>query len=241
MVFCGMAKLSMVDYPGLLCSVLFAEGCNFKCPYCHNPSAVRGSRKERYSLEHIKPFIDSKVGLCDAFVISGGEPTLKDTLPDVCEKLKSRGFKIKIDTNGSRPDMVRQLIADKLVDYLAVDVKGEITREGYSVFSSEEDVHLKVKETVGMLMARNRPGLDYEFRTVCARPFVNDRMIATLSEQLALAKRYRLLPLNKYAEDTLDSRYSDKANKLGFEPIDMERLMGVVARARSTSRSKYKK
>ena len=125
MKFGGLQKNSLIDYPGKIACVLFVCGCNFDCPYCHNPELVKETIENPLAFHENKAydFLKKRKGLIDAVVISGGEPTLQADLADVCQHIKQMGFLVKVDTNGSRPEVVRQLIVDKLVDYLAMDIK----------------------------------------------------------------------------------------------------------------------
>ena len=121
----GLQKNSLIDYPGKISSVIFLSGCNFDCPFCHNPDLVRGCLS--YTADLCSPdvcqFLKQRRGFLDGVVISGGEPTLDENLMDFCESIKQLGYPIKLDTNGSRPRILKQLIDDGLIDYIAMDLK----------------------------------------------------------------------------------------------------------------------
>ncbi|MBW1821111.1 MAG: anaerobic ribonucleoside-triphosphate reductase activating protein, partial [Deltaproteobacteria bacterium] len=125
MVFGGLQKNSFIDYPGKISCVLFTSGCNFDCPYCHNPELVNGCAKySPFSTENgVYDFLYSRKAFLDGVVISGGEPTLQKDLVSICEKVKNMGYPVKLDTNGSRPLVIKQLLDNGLVDYIAMDIK----------------------------------------------------------------------------------------------------------------------
>ena len=121
----GLLKNSIIDYPGKLSCGIFLSGCNFDCPYCHNPDLVKGcaGRSAEFNPGNIYRFIENRKGFLDGVVISGGEPTLQEDLFDLCRRIKNMGFPVKLDTNGSRPRVIKRLIDEGLVDYIAMDLK----------------------------------------------------------------------------------------------------------------------
>ena len=125
MRFGGLQKYSLIDFPGKVSCVLFLSGCNFDCPYCHNPDLVRGEQLCSSSKDEaeIYAFLERRKGLLDGVVISGGEPTLVEDLAPLCEKIKGMGYPVKMDTNGSRPKVIKRLTDESLVDYIAMDIK----------------------------------------------------------------------------------------------------------------------
>ena len=127
MVIGGIQKISLIDYPGKLSCVLFLSGCNFKCPYCHNPQLVKSDSAYSDCLDEkaVYEFLESRKGLIDGVVISGGEPTLQKNLPLLCNEIKEMGYLVKLDTNGSRPKAIKLLIDEGLVDYVAMDIKSD--------------------------------------------------------------------------------------------------------------------
>ena len=123
-IFCGMKKLSLVDFEKKLSCVLFVSGCNFKCPFCHNSSLMKVI-DDNIEFEEIKSYLVSRKKMLDAVVISGGEPTLRKELPFVIKEIKQLGYLIKLDTNGTNPVMLKKLIDEKLIDYVAMDIKAD--------------------------------------------------------------------------------------------------------------------
>jgi len=125
MRFAGLQKNSLIDYPGKISCVLFLSGCNFDCPYCHNPDLVRGTLPQPAYLDEkmVYDFLERSKAFLEGVVISGGEPTLKKDLIPLCEKIKQIGYSVKLDTNGSQPQVMKRLIDEGLVDYVAMDIK----------------------------------------------------------------------------------------------------------------------
>jgi pyruvate formate lyase activating enzyme len=128
MVLGGLQKSSLIDYPGKISCVLFLSGCNFACPYCHNPDLAMGCVAANISEDSIYDFLERRREFLDGVVISGGEPTIQKDLIQLCRKIKQMGYPVKLDTNGSRPRVVQILIEEGLVDYIAMDIKTDTAR-----------------------------------------------------------------------------------------------------------------
>jgi len=129
LIISGLQKLSLLDYPGYLSCTIFTQGCNFRCPYCHNPELVdRDQYQDNLSLVLLWAFLEDRLGLLDGVCITGGEPTLQEGLRAFLFRIKSMGFKTKLDTNGSRPDVIKNLIDNNLLDYVAMDVKAPLAK-----------------------------------------------------------------------------------------------------------------
>ena len=169
--------------------MLFLKGCNFSCPYCHNPDLVKGNGNSSlcYTDEAIYGFLEQRKEFLDGVVISGGEPTLQKGLPFVCEKIKNMGYSIKLDTNGSRPGMIAQLIKGGLVDYIAMDIKTD--PDHYAPLVNETFQFSRLLSSIRMIM-ESSPA--YEFRTTCARFFINDQIIRNIARIIEGAGLYAL-------------------------------------------------
>lgn len=190
----GLIKSSMIDYPGKISCVLFTCGCNFVCPYCHNKELIKHVKEgdsTGFDVEEIFKFLEKRKGLLDGVVITGGEPTLQKKLFPVCEKIKNAGYPIKLDTNGSNPGIVKELIDANLVDYLAMDIKA--IPSFYSPIIIKKNIMDAILKSIEMIMNSN---LMYEFRTTCARPFVNNDMIRQVSEIIKGARLFALQTFN---------------------------------------------
>jgi pyruvate formate lyase activating enzyme len=176
----AIQKFSFIDYPGKICAIVFTQGCNFRCPYCHNPELVL---PECYSSciseKEVLLFLERRRGKLEAVTVSGGEPTLQPDLVYFIERVKEFGYAVKLDTNGTRPGVVRDLITRKLIDYIAMDVKAPLDKYPSVVCAPVciEDVELSIRTIL-------QSGIEYEFRTTVAKPLLNKddfRKIAELT------------------------------------------------------------
>lgn len=189
MVFAGLQKNSLIDYPGKVACVLFVSGCNFSCPFCHNPELAQGHYPQRISMQDVLDFLEPRIQLLDGVVITGGEPTLTQGLDDLCRQIHALGLAIKLDTNGSRPKILAHFMEHRLVDYVAMDIKTRL--DGYTPHLATAPAAQGVSESVALLMTGR---LDYEFRTTCVRPFVDTAVIADIARTIQGAQRYVLQP-----------------------------------------------
>ena len=193
MLLGGLQKNSLIDYPGKVSCVLFVSGCNFDCPYCHNPDLVKGSSQPRSSLDVTAAydFLEARKGFLDGVVISGGEPTLQTGLAGLCERIKHMGYPVKLDTNGSRPQVITQLIDNGLVDYIAMDIKTDVFH--YSPVTKSpidpDDLFTSIQIIMGSTLA-------YEFRTTCVKPLVNAHVIQSIVKNIEGAMLYALQRFN---------------------------------------------
>jgi anaerobic ribonucleoside-triphosphate reductase activating protein len=194
MILGGLQKFSLVDYPGKTCAILFTRGCNYRCPYCHNPELVW---PEHYApeipLEGVLDFLRQRRGLLEAVTITGGEPTLHVDLPAVARAIKELGFALKLDSNGSRPDMLRELIGAGLVDYVAMDVKAPLGK--YACVSGADISVELIRESVALLLGGR---VDYEFRTTVDRALLNEQDLLEIGEMIRGAEKYYLQKLNDF-------------------------------------------
>lgn len=160
-MICGLQKMTLLDYPGKIACTVFLGGCNFRCPFCHNSELFMGKPEKLMEDAEFFKFLQSRKGLLDGVCVSGGEPTLYKDLPDFMAKIKELGFLTKLDTNGSRPEVVRQLMEKGLVDYIAMDVKNSPAKYAQTVGLETMDM-APIEETLGLLITGNTP---YELRT----------------------------------------------------------------------------
>jgi len=193
MFFGGIQKNSLIDFPGKVSCVLFLSGCNFNCPYCHNPDLAQGkpSAADRIRLETALEFLEKRRGLLDGVVLSGGEPTLESRLMDLCKRIKALGYPIKLDTNGSRPETLGRLFEAGCVDYVAMDIKAPPAL--YTPGISSRPVAAEIEASIRLIMSS---GLDYEFRTTCARPFAGPETIVDIARSIRGARKYVLQKFN---------------------------------------------
>lgn len=158
----GVQPLSLLDYPGKPCSIIFTQGCVFRCSYCHNPELIPLDAAEFHNLSEVLSFLDGRKGIVDAVCITGGEPTLQRDLVDVISTLKQMGFYVKLDTNGIRPDVVGRLISGMLLDYIAMDIKAP-WHKYRAVINAGTDATIEAcKKTYAQIQ---ESGIEHEFRT----------------------------------------------------------------------------
>ncbi|MFH2218771.1 MAG: anaerobic ribonucleoside-triphosphate reductase activating protein [Pseudomonadota bacterium] len=172
----GLQKNSFIDYPGKICCVIFLTGCNFECPYCHNPELAKDCLPKSVGAGAVYDFLEARKGLLDGVVISGGEPTLFSGLFSLCEKIKSMGYPVKLDTNGSRPRILKRLIDEKLIDYIAMDIKTDPFNYTPLIQNNCKTEH--ILSSIHVIM---QSGIPYEFRTTCVKPLVNENVIERIA------------------------------------------------------------
>jgi pyruvate formate lyase activating enzyme len=188
MNFGGMQRVSTIDYPGKISTVIFLSGCNFRCPYCHNPDLAMGYGQE-IDIDGLMTLVDINAGNTEAIVISGGEPTIQSELIELCKQLKGKGFPVKLDTNGSNPAMLKELIENDLLDYIAMDIKTSLG--SYPTLAGKYFKTHLISDSIKLIMGSD---IDYEFRTTCASPFVSTWTMDNIAKHIKDAKRYILQP-----------------------------------------------
>lgn len=188
MKIAGYQKTTLLDYPGNVASTIFTAGCNFRCGYCHNADIISASCDvipEEDVLSHLK----KRKGLLDAVCITGGEPTLQDGLLPFIEKIKKMGYAVKLDTNGTNPDIMMQLIRTGLIDYVAMDIKSN--QEGYPAVCGIHSIPIEpIKESVTYLLAQKQ--VAYEFRTTLIKEYHTEQAILQIGGWIRGAEKYVL-------------------------------------------------
>lgn len=189
MLICGLEKMSLVDYDGLVACTIFTGGCNFKCGFCHNSALVLSANSlVTIPEEEVLSYLKKRVGVIDGVCVSGGEPTLQKDLPDFLEKIKKLGLKVKLDTNGTRPDLIKSFNENGLVDYFAMDIKNDIKNYakiiGFDTYNT-----LKVEQSVEYFLTSNA---DYEFRTTLIKEYHSEDNIRDIAEWIKGANKYFL-------------------------------------------------
>jgi pyruvate formate lyase activating enzyme len=192
MIIGGIQKHSLIDFPGKVSCVLFLSGCNFRCPYCHNPDLVREGSLSPREFRDIQDFLQRRRYLLDGVVISGGEPTLQGDLVSLCRIIGDMGYSVKLDTNGSRPGVLKVLLDEDVVDYIAMDIKTDL--DGYAAFfqkdtGSPDDILASIDIIRGS-------AIPHEFRTTCVKPFVDREVVDRISRLIEGSERYALQRLN---------------------------------------------
>jgi len=188
----GLQKFSLVDYPGKISAVVFTQGCNFRCPYCHNPQLVDPALFESALDESaVVSFLKGRAGRLGGIVVSGGEPLLQDDLPRFLDRLKSLGFPVKLDTNGSLPDRLAPVIQEGLVDFVAMDIKAPFHK-----YSQVSGVAVDVAAITGSIRILREARIGHMFRTTVASPIVVEDDVRHIRQLLTGASPYIQQPLN---------------------------------------------
>lgn len=191
MLIGGIQKMTLIDYPAKVAAIVFTIGCNFRCRFCYNTRLVEPKlfdQNEIISEKTIFDFLKTRIGKLDAVVITGGEPTLQKDLVGFIKKIKEMGFLVKLDTNGTDPQTLKKLLEEKLLDYVAMDIKNELTMEAYKIIvQSEIDIEL-IKQSIAILRDSN---IDYEFRTTVAPGITKDNIL-NIVEYIKGANKYYL-------------------------------------------------
>ncbi len=218
MLIGGLQKFSMIDYPGKTCAIIFTVGCNFRCPYCHNPELQDGQGCQIWNKEDVLEFLKSRIGKLDAVSITGGEPTLHDDLPDFLREIKEMGFLIKLDSNGTRPTMLKKIFEEGLVDYHAMDIKSSY--EKYSVVSGVPVDIVSIKKSIKLIMEMVP---DYEFRTTIVKSQLLPEDFPKIGELIKGAKRYFLQKF--IPSKTLDKSFMNKTTYSDDEFAELRKVM----------------
>jgi pyruvate formate lyase activating enzyme len=215
----GLQKLTLLDYPGRLAATVFTGGCNFRCPFCHNASLVLESAAPAVvSEEEFFAFLGGRQGLLDGVCVSGGEPLLQADLDRFLARIKSLGFSVKLDTNGSDALKLRALVAAGLIDYVAMDIKNAPARYAETA-GLQGGMPPDVPESVDFLLGGS---VDYEFRTTIVKEFHTAEDLAAIGKWIRGAKRYFL------------QSFEDRGHTLrpGLHRVEREELESFAAAVR---------
>ena len=209
----GIQKTTLVDYPETVACTIFLGGCNFKCGYCHNSDLVfRPNEVEGIPTGDFLSFLETRKRLLDGVCITGGEPTLHRELVHLCERIKLLGFRVKLDTNGSNPEMLRLLIESRLVDYIAMDVKSGL--ESYGRVIGVETNLENIKKSIELIRSS---GISHEFRTTIVPDIINEAEIGKIGELVKGENKYFLQQFRP-SKNTVDRKYNV------MEPLPGEKL-----------------
>lgn len=216
MIIKGIQKLTLLDFPGRVACTVFTAGCNFRCPFCHNASLVLGGSDGFINENEIFAFLEARRGRLSGICISGGEPTLQPDLARFIRRVKGLGYAVKLDTNGYRPEVLRELLSEGLLDYVAMDIK--TSRERYSAVAGVEVDVSKIEESAALLMSS---GVPYEFRTTVVRELHSAEDFPEIGNWLSGAEKF-------YLQSFVDSGdvISDGLN--GYDKKDLQELLNLL-------------
>jgi pyruvate formate lyase activating enzyme len=213
----GLQKCSLIDFPGKITAILFTVGCNFRCPYCHNPELV-DETSEIISVDNVFAFLTRRREILDAVTITGGEPTIQTDLVPFIRKVKEMGFLVKLDTNGTHPEVIELVQEEKLVDYIAMDIKAPLGRYASSVARPVDEV--QIKKSIQLLIKGNIP---YEFRTTVVKSLLSYDDLHEIGKTIKNAERYYL---QKFVPTkTLNPAFVRKTTYTDTEFSEMQRFM----------------
>lgn len=185
----GLNKTTLLDYPGHVAATIFLGGCNFRCPFCQNGDLVlRPESQPVIEEEEVYSFLEKRKGILSGVCITGGEPTLDKDLSTGIGRIKKMGYLVKLDTNGYRPEMIRELLAEGLLDYIAMDVKNCMEHYGETAGCGHINLN-KIRESINLI---KNSGIDYEFRTTVVKELHSDENMIKLGKEIEGAKAYFL-------------------------------------------------
>ncbi len=210
----GLQKLTLIDYPGKLACTVFTSGCNFRCSWCYSPELVLPEKIEHqpeFEKDVFFDFLGKREGLLEGVCITGGEPTINKELPEFIKKIKNLGYLVKLDTNGSNPVVLKKLLKNKLLDYIAMDLK--VPLERYREIAGEEGGVEKIRESIEII---KNSGIEYEFRTTLVPGIHKEEDVSAMAETIRGADSYFLQ--NFLPEKTLEEGF------LGRKPFTRKEL-----------------
>ena len=187
MTFGGLEKFTLIDYPGKIACVAYTIGCNFRCPYCHNPELVDETVESRITEKEFFDFLGERTHILEGVVITGGEPTMHGDLPAVMERIKSLGYLVKLDTNGTNPVMLHQVVEAGIVDYVAMDIKSPLRKYSATV-ARPVDIEA-IQSSIDFLLSAP---VEYEFRTTVIKGMQTPEDIEEMGKEIKGARRYFL-------------------------------------------------
>lgn len=217
----GFQKLTLTDYPGNLAAIVFTQGCNLRCPYCYNHALIspeEENEEEKFNEEDVIDFLRKRKGKLDALVLTGGEPILQRDLEEFVTKVKEMGYAVKLDTNGSFPEKIKQLLSKDVVDYVAMDFKGPSQKYG-QVTGVDIDFD-KIRISIDHIMNSGKP---YEFRTTMVPELLTKEDIPQMGQVIAGARQWYL---QKFVSevDLIDNYYK---NKKPFTDKEMDEFVDI--------------
>lgn len=208
----GFEKLTLLDYPGKVACIVFTQGCNYKCKFCHNSSLIN-TDNEKYSEEEVFKYLEKRKKILDGIVISGGEPTLCKDLKEFIKKVKKYGLSVKLDTNGTNPKVLKELIEEKLIDYIAMDIK-----TSFSCYEKIVDVKNpfinQIKESIDII---KNSGLEHEFRTTIMKEHHNIDLLKEICQYIGKTEKYYIQ----------NFRISDCVIDKSLTPFDNAELLNI--------------
>ena len=188
MIIHGLQKMTLLDFPGQVACTVFLGGCEFRCPFCHNADLLDMSAPGIMNDDELLEFLKKRKGLLDGVAFTGGEPLLRKDLPELLARVRDIGYKIKVDTNGDHPDLLKEIVQAGLADYIAMDVKNSPTRYAETIGWETFDI-APVDESIQFLLSGQ---VRYEFRTTVVKQFHDEASFEAIAQWIDGADRYEL-------------------------------------------------
>ncbi|MBN1111760.1 MAG: anaerobic ribonucleoside-triphosphate reductase activating protein [Bacteroidales bacterium] len=205
MKIAGFTKQSLIDFPGNISSIVFTQGCNFRCGFCHNPNLVLPEKFETvYSLPTIFDYLNKYKNLLDAVCISGGEPTIHSDLPDFISEIKNMGFKVKLDTNGTNSIMLEYLLSNKLIDFVAMDIKQVLDFDAYNVVVGNCLTNNMFNQILNSIKLIESANIGYQFRTTVVKGFHTHKDIEVLQKRFKTNYKLQQFKPDVYLDSSLE-------------------------------------
>ena len=216
----GLLKFSLIDYPGKVAAVVFTQGCNYRCPFCHNPELVLPELFTEPLLEEdVLAFLEKRKGQLQGVVVTGGEPSIHNDLPEFLRKIKSMGYLLKLDTNGSRPDVLQKILDAQLLDFVAMDIKSSL--DGYCKATGVVTDLPAIKMSIKII---KDSGVQYEFRTTALKAIVSETDMAAIKDLIGPGQNY-LVKRGNIKDKILD--YSFFADHPDYTDEEWQRIKGL--------------
>lgn len=212
----GIQKLTLLDYPEHCACTVFLAGCNLRCPFCHNSPLVLDAPETAMKEEEFFKFLSTRKGLLDGVCVTGGEPLMRKDTPLFLKKIKDAGFKVKLDTNGCFPDMLKEVVSNGLVDYIAMDIKN--SPEKYSLTCGREVNARDIEKSIEII---EKSGVDHEFRTTCVKDFHTEESIYSAALMLDENSKY-------FLQGFINSGALIDGSCKGFTKEEMEKLLAAA-------------
>jgi pyruvate formate lyase activating enzyme len=226
MLIGGLQKTTLIDFPGRVAATIFTVGCNFRCPFCHNKDLVTVSNFKKSSFKQVQEkelfrFLEGRKGILDGVCITGGEPTIQKDIVDFCRKLKDLSLEVKLDTNGTRPDVVDKLLKDNLVDYISVDVKND-----FDNYQKAVGVKTNIEKVIESLKKIIQAKIEFELRTTVVPGIHYKANLEKLASQMKkLSSRSFLVLQNFQPQNCLDDKLCGKEP---FTSKELGQMLRVV-------------
>ena len=224
----GLQKMTLLDFPGQVACTVFLGGCNFRCPFCHNSQMLDGSAEQYMDEEEFFSFLQKRQGLLDGVCVTGGEPTLQPGLVDFLQKIRDLGYRVKLDTNGYRPDVLQDVVERGLVDYVAMDIKNAPRH-----YSQTTGVPIDIEKIEASIQYLVSDPVDYEFRTTLVTPLHDEQSVLEMGQWVSKISGKKLVK-RWFLQGFID-RDTVCYQGLGApEPAQMEAYKGLLVHAAKT-------